>query len=91
LQNADYIEWIIPKTNSMLVIDEFYKAPNFSDEVLRRKDFEGKKNNEDKNDSNFYHIYRFGDVNNKYDISHANTQRYKIRSSYDPGRTNNTV
>lgn len=91
LQNADYIEWIIPKTNSMLVMDEFYKAPNFSNEVLRRKDFEGKKNNEDPNDPNFYHIYRFGDVNNKYDISHANTQRYKIRSSYDPGRTNNTI
>lgn len=91
LQNADYIEWIIPKTNSMLVMDEFYKAPNFSPEVQKRNEFKGKENNKDKNDPDFYHIYRFGDVNNKYDISHANTQRYKIRSSYDPGRTNNTV
>lgn len=100
LKNAEYIEWILPKDNSMIVIDDDYLGADFTDnkDANKIKEFKEKiKNNESNNqvDSNgFYHVYRFGDSEakgNKYDITHANTQRYKIRSYYSSAYSNNTI
>lgn len=100
LKNAEYIEWILPKDNSMIVIDDNYLGADFTDnkDAYKIKEFKEKiKNNEPNNevDSNgFYHIYRFGDSEakgNKYDITHANTQRYRIRSYYSSSYSNNTI
>lgn len=89
LQNAEYIEWIIPTEASMLKIESNYLGAVFTTEIANKKEFKDKINNDIKD--GLYHIFRFGNSLDKYNIEHANSQRYKIKSFYSPGYTNNTV
>ena len=79
LTNAESIEWIIPRKNSMIIIDEeFVGADDGADEGLDT-------------DENFYHIFRYGNKYEAYDIVNQNTQRYRIRSFYSQSYSNNTI
>lgn len=76
LTEAEQIEWIIPTTNTMIVLDPTYISGdehNYIDE------------------NGFYHIFRYGEKNNKYNILNQNTQRYRISSYYTQMYSNNTI
>lgn len=90
LQNAEYIEWIIPSQYTMIKMDNSYLGAIFPSEVANKKEFKDKTNNQ-LDESLRYHIYRFGRQDNKYSIDHVNTQKYKIKSYYTPDNNDNTI
>lgn len=76
LTEAEQIEWIIPTTNTMIVLPKEYLSGdehNYIDE------------------DGFQHIFRYGEPNNKYNIINENTQRYRISSFYTQAYSNNTI
>jgi hypothetical protein len=62
LTNAESIEWIIPRKNSMIVIDDEFVGADTGAKV------EGLDA-----DENFYHIFRYGNKLEAYDIVNQNT------------------
>jgi hypothetical protein len=79
LTNAESIEWIIPRHNSMILIDDEFVGADTGAKL------------EELNDENFYHIFRYGNKLEAYDIVNQNTQRYRIRSFYSQTYSNNTI
>lgn len=77
LTEAESIEWIIPTTNTMIVLDDDFISGNTEDNYI--------------DDNGFYHIFRYGEKNNKYNIVNQNTQRYKIKGFYTQTYSNNTI
>jgi len=73
----------------MLKIEPNYLGAVFTTEIANKKEFKDKINNDIKD--GLCHIFRFGNSLDKYNIEHANSQRYKIKSFYSPGYTNNTI
>jgi hypothetical protein len=55
----------------MIKVENNFLGAMFTSEVLNKKEFKDKINNDI--EDGFYHIFRFGDSTNKYDISHANS------------------
>lgn len=81
LAEAESVEWIIPATNTMIVIDD-PPAKGYSEAT---KDFYVQ--------DGYYHITRYGEKNNKYDViaNSNNIQPYKIAYMYSQTKSNNTV
>jgi hypothetical protein len=90
LENAEYIEWIIPSKNSMIKIDDSFLGAIIPSEIKNKKEF-SEINNNAVDEAGRYHIYRFGRSDDKYNITHANTQKYKIKSYYTPEYNDNTI
>lgn len=76
LIEAESIEWIIPITNTMIVLDEAFKSGGVVDE---------------QNDPGRIHITRYGVGIRHNDISEINRQKYRIADYYSPDRSNNTI
>lgn len=109
LAEAESIEWIIPRTNTMFIVDDQFLGAEYSlsteewqkqkddleaikdtlsdDEYKERLDIINKK----VVDNEFYHIFRYGEKDNGYNIRNANYQQYRIKSFYSQTYTNNTI
>lgn len=81
LAEAESVEWIIPASNTMIVIDD----PPTSGYSEDTKDFYVQ--------DGYYHITRYGEKNKKYDViaNSNNIQPYRIAYMYSQTKSNNTV
>ena len=79
LTEAEKIEWIIPKKNSMIILNDDYITAN---------------GGYDEGDDNNYHIVRniaIDENSGEYQVGKANIQQYRIRGYYSQNYGNNTI
>lgn len=79
LTEAEKIEWIIPKKNSMIILNDDYITANGGQDI---------------GDDNNYHIVRniaIDENSGEYQVGEANIQQYRIRGYYSQNYSNNTI
>lgn len=79
LTEAEKVEWIIPKKNSMIVLNNDYITANGGQDI---------------GDDDNYHIVRniaIDENSGEYQVGEANTQQYRIRGYYSQNYSNNTI
>lgn len=76
LTEAEQIEWIIPRINTMIQIDDSC--------------YTNIKDGNDKSNTSYYHFIREGNKNGSIDTKDI-IQQYKIRSHYNQSYVNNTI
>lgn len=79
LTEAEKVEWIIPKKNSMIILNDDYITANGGQDI---------------GDDNNYHIVRnitIDENSGEYQVGEANIQQYRIRGYYSQNYSNNTI
>ena len=79
LTEAEKVEWIIPKKNSMIILNDDYITAN---------------GGYDEGDDNNYRIVRniaIDENSGEYQVGEANIQQYRIRGYYSQNYGNNTI
>lgn len=87
LTEAEQIEWIIPLTKTMIVLDNLPDSDTFDEDnnpyYSYDYDASGQKIR--------IHIFNYGNPNRGYDISGSNTLTYRIKGYYSQTYSDNTI
>lgn len=87
LIEAEQIEWIIPLTKTMIVLDDLPDSDTFDEDNNPFYSYDY----DTKGTKIRIHIFKYGDPNNGYSIKDSNTLTYRIKGYYSQTYSDNTI